>query len=32
LGGENQVAINILASTIRHKLGIEKDHYVVAPF
>lgn len=32
LGGENQVAINILASTIRHKLGIEKDHSVVAPF
>jgi len=32
LGGENQVAINILAATIRHKLGLEKDDYVSAPF
>ncbi len=32
LGGENQVAINILAATIRHKLGIEKDEYASTPF
>lgn len=25
LGGENMVAINILASTIRQKLGLNKD-------
>ncbi len=32
LGGENQVAINILASTIRHKLGIKKDQLMRTPF
>jgi uridine kinase len=28
LGGENMVAINILASTIRQKLGLTKDHNI----
>ena len=32
LGGENMVAINILASTIRQKLGLNKDQTINSVF
>lgn len=32
LGGENTVAINILASTIRQKLGLKKDQDINSIF
>ena len=32
LGGENMVAINILASTIRQKLGLNKDQDINSVF